>query len=287
MFREHGIRKSEWVILGGLGLLAILSLFIAVPDGKLHVYFLDVGQGDAIFMQTPSGKQILVDGGPDRTILRRLGEVMPFYDRTIDAVIATHPDADHLAGLAEVLEKYRVSQIIETGMECATALCAEWERIKPKEQAVISYAKLGEEIAIADGVRLLILHPFGELIGQHLTLSNNGGIVAKLLYGEQSLLLMADIEAIVEKKLLLSQINLDADFLKIAHHGSKTSTSEEFLKAVTPLAAFIEVGAKNRYGHPTSEVLARLENFRIPYYRTDTDGTIELVLDGKNYLIKR
>lgn len=274
------------MVLGGLAILAVLSFFVSVPDGKLHVYFLDVGQGDAIFIQTPGGRQILVDGGPDRTILRRLGEVMPFYDHTIDLVIATHPDADHLGGLVEVLEKYQVKNILETGMECETALCVEWERIKPKEKAEINYAKWGEEMAVADGVRLLILHPFDELIDRHLSLRNNGAVVAKLLFGEQSVLLTADIEAMVEKKLLLSRVNLDADFLKVAHHGSRTSTTEEFLKAVTPLEAFIEVGAKNRYGHPTSEVLARLENFHIPYYRTDTDGTIELVLDGKNYLIK-
>src|SRR3989344_736365 len=232
MFKRQEVKRSEGIILGGLGLLVVLSLFVSVPDGQLHVWFLDVGEGDAIFMRTPSGRQILVDGGPDRTILRRLGEVMPFYDRTIDVIIATHPDADHLAGLVEVLEKYRVGQIIETGLECATALCAEWERIKPKERAVVTYAKLGEEVEMSDGVRLLILHPFVELVNQHLSLRNNGAVVAKLLYGEQSLLLTADIEAIVEKKLLLSRLNLDVDFLKVAHHGSKTSTTEEFLKAV-------------------------------------------------------
>lgn len=286
MFKGERIKRNDWIVLGGLALLAVLSFFISVPDGKVHVWFLDVGQGDAIFIETPSGRQILVDGGPDRTILRRLGEVMPFYDHTIDLVIATHPDADHLAGLVEVLEKYQVKNILETGMECKTALCVEWERIKPQEKAEINYAKWGEEMALADGARLLILHPFDELINRHLSLRNNGAVVAKLLFGEQSLLLTADIEAMVEKKLLLSRVNLDADFLKVAHHGSKTSTTEEFLKAVTPLAAFMEVGAKNRYGHPTSEVLSRLENFHIPYYRTDTDGTVELVLDGKNYLIK-
>lgn len=287
MFRGKELKREGRVALGGLVLLAILSFFISSPDGRLHVYFLDVGQGDAIFIQTPGGRQLLIDGGPDRAILRRLGGVMPFYDRTIDLVVATHPDADHLAGLVEVLKKYKVENIFETGMACETTLCAEWERAKLAEKGWVNYANLGEEMALEDGVRLIILYPFEELRGQKLSARNNGGVVAKLVYGPQSLLLTGDIEAMVENKLVLAQINLKADFLKIAHHGSKTSTTEEFLKVVTPKAAFIEVGRNNRYGHPTAEVLNRLEKFQIPYYRTDTDGTIELVLDGEDYRIRK
>ncbi|MDO8494969.1 MAG: ComEC/Rec2 family competence protein [bacterium] len=279
------IKRSGLIALGVLVILVVISFFIGGHDGKLHVYFLDIGQGDAMFVQTPGGKQILIDGGPDQTVLQRLGEVMPFYDRTIDLVVATHPDADHLAGLVSVLEKYRVASILETGMQCETALCAEWEKIVPKEQAVMNYGNLGEEINIEEGVKLLILNPFFELKDQKLSSRNNGAVVLKLMYGKQTVLLTADIEASIERKMLVSDLNLKADFLKIAHHGSKTSTTEDFLKAVAPKAAFIEVGRRNRYGHPTEEVLGRLENLSIPYYRTDTQGTIELVLDGKDYQI--
>jgi competence protein ComEC len=183
------------------------------------------------------------------------------------------------------LEKYKVASILETGMECATALCAEWERVKPPEKAVINYGNLGEEINVEEGVRLVVLNPFFELRDQSLSSRNNGAIVLKLFFGQQAVLLTADIEAPIERKMLVSNLNLRTDFLKIAHHGSKTSSTEEFLKAVNPRAAFIEVGRRNRYGHPTEEVLNRLENLSIPYYRTDTQGTIELVLDGKDYKI--
>jgi len=257
-----------------------------LADGKLHVYFLDIGQGDAILIKTENGRQVLIDGGPDNTILRRLGELMPFYDKSIDLVISTHPDADHLAGLVSVLEKYQVGQILETGISCATSLCRSWEEAKNKEEAEIVLAYRGQQVEADGETNFLVLHPFESQEGKVLAKRNNGGIVLKLLYGSQSVLLTADIEKQIENKLVLAGLDLDADFLKVAHHGSKTSTTESFLKAVSPLAAFIEVGAHNRYGHPTEEVLSRLENYGIKYYRTDTDGTKQLILDGENYLIK-
>jgi len=280
--------KKDWIILAGLALVAVLFVVggHGLADGKLHVYFLDIGQGDAIFVKTGSGLQILIDGGPDDTVLRRLGEVMPFYDRSIDLVVATHPDTDHLAGLVSVLEKYKVDQILETGMACVTSLCRGWEEAKEKEDTRVTLAYLGQEVEVDEETSFLVLHPFESQEGKVLSKRNNGGIVLKLLYGSQSVLLTADIEKQIENKLVLAGLDLEADFLKVAHHGSKTSTTENFLKAVSPLAAFIEVGAHNRYGHPTDEVLSRLENFGIKYYRTDTEGTIELVLDGKNYQIK-
>lgn len=287
MSEKQAIKHSGWIALGGLALLATLSFFVFIPDGQLHVYFLDVGQGDAILIRTPRGRQVLIDGGPDRTVLRRLGEVMPFYDRTIDLIIATHPDADHLAGLVEVLKKYKVDYILETGMQCETTLCAEWTRVKSQEKAVTSYGNLGEEMIIEDGLKFLILNPFFELYDQKVSARNNGALVLKFLYGRQSVLLTADIEALIENKMLVSGVDLQANFLKIAHHGSKTSSQEVFLQAVSPQIAFIQVGENNRYGHPTLEVLNRLEKFHIPYYRTDIDGTIELVLDGREYKIKK
>lgn len=280
--------KKDFVILGTLALIAIFLLISGhtLADGQLHVYFLDVGQGDAIFIKTPAGRQILVDGGPDGTVLRRLGEVMPFYDRSIDLVVLTHPDADHLTGLNSVLARYEVASILETGMACSTSLCLAWEENKEREGAEVQAAFFGQQIEAGDGVNLMVLYPFGDSSGKNLSKKNNGSIVLKLTYGSQSVLLTGDIEKQTENKLVLSGIDLDSDFLKVAHHGSKTSTIEEFLKAVSPLTAFIQVGEKNRYGHPVPEVLERLENSGVKYYRTDTEGTIELVLDGESYLIK-
>ncbi len=280
------ISKKDWFVLTVLGLVLTFTFFVEHADGKLHVYFLDVGQGDAIFVETPSGKQVLVDGGPGNIVLQRLAEVMPLFDKSIDLVVSTHPDADHLSGLVSVLERYGVPKILETGMQCDTSLCGQWQEVKKEKQPEITDAFLGQEIDVGDGVKFLVFNPTESLSGKFLPKRNNGGIILKLVYGSQSVLLTADVEKPVEEKLVQSGVKIDSDFLKVAHHGSKTSSTENFLKKTSPLLAFIEVGKDNKYGHPTREVLQRLEDFKIPYYRTDMDGTVELVLDGKDYVVK-
>lgn len=255
------------------------------PDGKVHVWFLDVGQGDAIFIETPSGQQILVDGGPDNSVVQELGKVMPFWDKTIDLVVMTHPDADHLNGLPEVLKRYEVESVLETGVECSTSQCESWRGLI-KEKGIEKYiAKFGQTIDMGDGVQLFVFNPIESKEGESVSKKNNTSVVIKVVYGEQSLLLTGDIEGRVESKLVLAGLDINSDFLKIAHHGSKTSSTREFLDAVSPAIAFISAGTKNRYGHPTQEVLNRLENDDIKYYRTDLSGTIELTLDNNNYSI--
>ena len=281
------ISKNELIVLGGLFLLVILFSFIRLPDGRLHIYFLNVGQGDAMFIQTPNGSQILIDGGPDDKVLSELGRVMPFYDRSIDMIVSTHLDADHVAGLIEVLKRYSVDEIVESGMDCTTVYCKEWDRLKDAESAKDIFVHLSDYIVTEDGVEIAVLNPFRDINGQDFSKRNNEGVVLKLKYKNQSVLFTADIEASVEHKLVLSGVDIDSDFLKVGHHGSRTSTTEEFLRKVSPVVAFIEVGAHNSYGHPTKDVLDRLESFSIPYYRTDIDGRIELILDGNNYKINK
>lgn len=280
------IVKAEWAVFAVLVILAAVFISIGKNDGKLHIYFLNVGQGDAIFIKTPANGQILIDGGPDDSVVRELGKVMPFYDRSIDMVILTHPDADHLNGLIEVLKRYRVGKIAETGILCETPSCQAWQRQKDEERAEVILAYLGNKIISDDGIVFEILHPFENIEGKKVSQKNNTSLILKLIYGGHSLLLTGDIEKIVENKIVLSRIDINSDFLKIPHHGSKTSTTEDFLRAASPLTAFINVGAKNRYGHPAKEVIERLENFLIPYYRTDINGRIEITLDGRDYQIK-
>ena len=279
--------KPRWLICSAIVVLTIYTFyFLKSNDGLLHVYFLSVGQGDAIFIKTPSGNQILVDGGPDNSVVQELGKVMPFWDRSIDVLVMTHSDADHLNGLPEVLERYKVSQVVETGIECISAQCEKWKRLIEEEGAGRRIVWLGKKIDVGDGVMFEVLSPFENEEGESVNKKNNSSVVLKMIYGEQELLLTGDIEEMVERKLALAGVDIDVDFLKVAHHGSKTSTSEIFLNASTPKLAFINVGIKNRYGHPTEEVLNRLSNHGIKYYRTDTNGTIELMLDGSNYRVK-
>lgn len=278
------LSKFEWSIFAIIAAAAILS-FLAMPsnaksDGLLHVYFLNVGQGDAIFIQAPNGNQVLVDGGPDSKVIQELAKVMPFHDRSIDLLVLTHPDADHITGLIEVLDRYEVEQILENPIKSNAAAYAKWNELK--REALVTEAGLGQKVWLDDGIALWVLFPVGTT---DQSKSNNNSIVIKLVYGEVSLLLTGDIEAKVERELLARGINVDSDLLKVPHHGSKTSTTKEFLDAVTPETAFIQVGVKNRYGHPHPTVLDRLEDYGIKYYRNDIDGLIELVIDGLNYKI--
>ncbi|MEK7537101.1 MAG: ComEC/Rec2 family competence protein [Patescibacteria group bacterium] len=265
------------IILGVLTLFLVLT-FVVEFRGEygLKVYFFDVGQGDSIFIETEEKKQILIDGGPDNKVVQKLSEAMPFWDRTIDLVILTHPDKDHILGLIEVLKRYRVKGIIETGIECGKAECVVWKELKEKEKAPVIFVKLGDSLILNENTKILILNPFADMAGEKISKANNSSIVAKLIYDGYSILLTGDIEKHIEEKLVLAGVDIDSDYLKIPHHGSKTSTTEEFLEKISPLSAFISLGKNNSYGHPHDEVTGRLEKRNIKYYRTDELGTILL-----------
>lgn len=254
-------------------------------DGLLKAYFFDVGQGDAIFIEAPNGNQILVDGGPDNAVLQKLGETMPFYDKDIDLVVLTHSDADHVTGLIEVLDRYEVKNIVYSNIVRKSALYEAWQEAVAEEGTNVIDPVAGNTIDLGNGATLSVLNP-AELLGSKtMEKTNNESVVMMLKYGETEILLTGDIEARAERQIIMNNAALDADILKIAHHGSKTSTTEEFVYEVSPQIAIIQVGANNRYGHPTQEILSRLENFGIRYYRTDIDGNIMVISDGQNYQI--
>jgi len=253
----------------------------------LEVNFFDVGQGDAIFIETPLKQQILIDGGPDSQILEKLGKEMPFWDRTIDLVILTHPEKDHLFGLLEVLKRYKIKNILWTGVIRDTPEWEEWDRLIKKENANIRIAEAGERVILkknSQSIFIDILYPEENLEGEIFKDSNDTSIVGRLVFAKNSFLFTGDITRGAEEKLLQEReksIFLNSNVLKIAHHGSNTSSSEQFLEKVSPLIAVIPVG-ENNYGHPTEELLARLNNFGIEILRTDKDGDIKFVSDGNN-----
>jgi competence protein ComEC len=251
----------------------------------LEVTFFDVGQGDAIFIETPKRHQILIDGGPDLTVLEKLGKEMPFYDRTIDLIILTHPEKDHLGGLFEVLKRYKVENILWTGVIRDTAEFKEWQRLIKKEKVNIFIAQAGQKIKLPRS-DIYILFPFENLEGKKFKNSNNTSIIAKLVFGQNSFLFTGDIYKSIEKKLLgLVKQQLDSDILKVAHHGSKTSSDSEFIKKVSPEFAVIQCGKDNSYGHPHPETLETLRKYGIKIFRTDLDGDIKIISNGENYEI--
>ena len=250
-------------------------------SGFLEVDFFDIGQGDAIFFEGPNGEQILIDGGPDSTILEKLGKEMGYFDRRVDIVVATHPDKDHVGGLMDVLKYYNVGEVWIGVLENYNFSQSEFLRVLEKRKIPVKYIKTGDNFNFGE-LKISVFNPSPK----EKLKDNESSAVLKILYGGVSFLLTADITVNVEKKLIKSEKNaLDSDILKVAHHGSKTSTSEDFLKSVSPEIAIIQVGQGNSYGHPHQSVLERFEKFGIPFFRTDENGDIEIISDGKNYTV--
>lgn len=274
-------RKTNYFILSILFVTTSfiwLTLFSQASDNILEVTFFDVGQGDAIFIETPNQAQVLIDGGPDKTILEKLNQTMPFYDRTIDLLILTHPDDDHLAGLVEVLNYYQVGHILTSGIKKDTAIYQRWRDLIEERNIPLTIAQTGQRVILQEGIVLKILWPEQSLIKSLSKNTNNVSIVGQLVYGQTEFLLTGDIEKKIEQRLLNQNWDLTSNILKLPHHGSKTSASYNFLKAVNPQIAVISVGLNNRYKHPHSEVLERLKNSFL--YRTDENGDIRIITDG-------
>jgi competence protein ComEC len=248
----------------------------------LEVSFFNVGQGDAIFVEVPGGRQILIDGGPDNSILGKLKKEMPLFDNTIDLIILTHADADHISGLLDVLKRYRVKNILWTGAEKNNSWeLAEWKDLLNKEGAQIKIAQSGQRIFLSNDQKIFfdVIYPFESLEGRVFDGLNDTSIVGRLVFGENSFLFTGDGGEDVEREIVLKN-NINSDILKVAHHGSKYSTPEDFLQAVSPGLAIISVG-ENNYGHPSKEVLARLAKFAIETLITQEKGDIKITSNGK------
>lgn len=259
------------------------ALLAEERGGELKIAFLDVGQGDAIFIEAPNGNQILIDGGPGKNVLAELNKVMSVYDRTIDAILVSNPDKDHIGGLLEVLKAFEVGAVLEPGTKPDTAIYQEFEKAVADDGATKILPRRGMKIVMdeASGASLLILFPDRDVSE---TKTNDGSIVAKLTYGNTSVILTGDAPEGIERYLvLLDGANLQSDLLKVGHHGSRTSTSVEFLAAINPAFAVISVGANNSYKHPHQEVLERLKNSSIEIFRTDQLGTITFISNGVSF----
>lgn len=256
--------------------LVVWSAVFAYEVRTLKVAFLDVGQGDAIFIETPTGVQVLIDGGPNKSVLAELSRVMPFFDRSLDAVILTHPHLDHVGGLVEVLKRYEIKYALESGAESPTAEFEEWEKLIEAKGIGRILAKRGLRFWLDDKAYLDFLLP-AELVSRADPHENM--VVGRLNYGQTCFIFTGDMERELEWQII--DDGIDCEVLKVGHHGSKTSTSDAFLAAVSPEIAVIQVGAKNRYGHPYSAVLDKLQASAVKVFRTDTDGAIILESDGK------
>lgn len=281
VFSSRQFKYAGLFFLSLMAVLIWLAIFWQSPDDKLKVFFFDIGQGSAVFIEAPNKNQILIDGGPGDQILAKLGQIMPFYDRTIDLLILTHPDADHLNGLIEVLKRYQIKQVLETGISENSAPYQLWQSLIKQKNISVKIAQAGQLVKIADGLRLDILYPLANLENKTISNTNRASIVSRLLYGQISFLFTGDADQAVEQQLLNNNFDLVTTILNVGHHGSRSSTSEAFARKVQPRLAVIQVGRNNRYGHPNQEVLQRLKDMLI--LRTDINKDIKLISDGKNF----
>lgn len=261
-------------------ILIWLAVFEQAPSNVLEIVFFDVGEGDSIFIETPEHHQVLIDGGPDLSVLEKLSQEMPFYDQTIDLVILTHPDDDHLTGLVEVLKNYQIGRLIISGVSKNTSIYDRWQELIKEKNIPVTIAQAGQQILLDQGLILKILWPNQAENQLFSGKTNNTSVVSQLIYGDKEVLLTGDIERAVEGRLLdLFGNSLASDVLKIAHHGAKSSNSQIFIKQVNPEMAIISVGAKNRYGHPNETILGQLKDILL--YRTDQSGDVKILTDGK------
>lgn len=285
------IVKRRAVAIGVLVLLVAVAWWPEFAGGKFRLFdsqicdpkllcvvFLDVGQGDAIFIQSPTGVQLLVDTGRDQSVLRGLSDVMDFADREIDHLLLTHPDADHIGGAVDILERFLVSQVIRTENESDTALWKATERQIEAEEAKVTMARRGQVFDLGGGVKLEILFPDIDPTEME---SNTASIVARLIYGDTAFMLTGDSPKSIEEYLVLVEgEHLKSDVLKAGHHGSRTSTAELFLVEVDPKYAVVSAGADNSYGHPHVEVTDLLFNYGAETYSTAESGNIVFWSDG-------
>lgn len=293
--RANKTSKIFWIVFTVI-VLALGAWFFSdlKADENLHIYFLDVGQGDSIYARRMNNFDLLIDGGPGSKILSELGKIMPFYDHKIDYIILTHPHADHLSGLIEVLRRYEVGQIVATDAVHTTAEYQQWLELIRQKNIPYKLARAGEEINLDSEVKLKILWPTESYTNKNVDNLNNTSVVAKLVYNKFSVLLPGDAEEEVQKELLKAEncqpkagnCELKADILKVAHHGSSNGSNINFLKAVDPFVAIISVGKDNKFGHPAPDTLKKLDSVGVQTYRTDQNGTIEITSDGQTYHIK-
>ena len=270
------------LMLSSIGIILLVRSSLGA-DGLLHVHFFDVGQGDSILIVTPSGRQVLVDGGPEaESATRALSGILSPMDRSLDLVALTHLDADHSRGLLQVLNRYRVEDVLVGRPDEHAALYPQWQRTLERHEILPIRLFDGYRIHLDQDVSLEVLHPPEAAAPGRSTDANNDGLVLRLVYREVSILLTADIEAEAERRLLDASAPIRSDVLKIAHHGSKTSTTVPFLQQVQPSLAIISAGADNRYGHPHAEVVNRLQQIvgDRNIYRTDQNGDTEVISDG-------
>lgn len=302
-------KLSTGYFIGGIatGLILLFNFIFTLPDNKLHVYFCDVGQGDAAYIRFPDGRDMLVDGGPNDRVLECLGKHMPFWDRYINVVLLTHPQKDHMQGLVSVLDRYGADYLVRSDITNASEVQDAFDRVISRKKIPVKNVARGETISVG-AVHLSVVWPSADQIARMKPLAsfsyspssaplsprvlgtktanvNDGAIVFALRYGSFDALFSGDADTHVEANYRRDSLADDTlEVLKVPHHGSRTGISEEYIKILHPALAVISVG-KNTYGHPDKTILQELALAGSRVLRTDQEKDIEVVSDGNHWKV--
>jgi competence protein ComEC len=284
------MRKKSAILISVTTMLLVGCLAIVFAN-DLHLkpracrfIALDVSQGDATLIRTPDGQDMLVDGGLTDAVIPALERNLPLGDNDLELVVATHPDGDHVGGLSSVLAKYEVKSILTNGDQATTKIDERWRQAAATESAKNITARAGVSLTLGEDLRIDVLWPSPEWLASPASKedgTNGNSVVLRLTCAGSTAVLSGDAPTDVESRLIDSQVEVRAALLKLGHHGSKFSSSDDWLQAVQPVWGIISVGKNNRYGHPHPAVLERLRLNNITPRRTDLEGDIKLVSDGR------
>jgi competence protein ComEC len=268
-------KKTIFVILIFANIVSWSFVYDLENNRNLEICFFDVGQGDSALIKI-DGKKILIDGGPNNYVVSKLSKKMPFFDKSIDLVILTHPHSDHITGLINVFDKFKVKNFLSTGQIYESKAFNNLEDLTLKEGSKKYIARLGLKISLSDDQYLKVIYPFDSLEGQLLSEAdgNDSSTVLQLSSFNDTMLFTGDASYKIESEIVEKGIDIQSDILKVAHHGSKYATTDYFLNSVLPKLAVISVGENNVYNHPAKETLDRLEKYKIKVVRTDKNGDI-------------
>lgn len=287
--------KLLWLL--GLTAVVIWAAVWVLPDNLLHVVFCNVGQGDATLISYRT-TQILVDGGPDNSVLKCLDRHVPFYDRRIEVVMATHSEADHITGLVDVFKRYTVLYFVSNGIGNNTHIWSELVTNIERQKSQFRRVQAGEKLRLGN-LQLRLAWPSQTFLSLHSDYShqsvlgastdgtklNRFSLVGRLTFGEFDVLLPGDADAPVQDEQLKTGVISRVEVIKVPHHGSKTGMTGEWLDRLSPQLGVISVG-KNNFGHPKQEILDMLRTKGVRILRTDKDGEIEVVSDGSKWWVK-
>ena len=286
------MKRALFILLASVTVLFSLAVYqhFRYFDGKLHVTFCNVGQGDGIYIKTPSGQDILIDGGPNSDILRCLEDRMRFIDRDVDIVFLTHPHLDHYGGLESVVQRYRLGHFVTENIPNKNTIFEQFSYQLDIHKVAKKYVKKGDMVKVGDKgeeVTITVLWPSEDFLEFHQREINpdlnEGSLVLLLSYGDMDVLLTGDSDVEMLSSALEGHDLPSIEVLKVPHHGSRFGLSPELVKAIDPKLSVISSG-KNKYGHPAKDTLKLLEGRKV--LRTDTSGSVEIISNGTSWEVK-